>query len=312
MTGNPIDDGTFLEIEALASKMAWESGRILQKHFGRKPEVEYKGKNETDPVTIADKESQAYQKEAISRAYPEHGIVAEEDPDDTESPAPDFIWALDPLDGTTNYLNGLPAYAVSIGVVHRGEPVVGAIYLPWPSQDGGVVLRTRRGGGTWIGEERVLIPPAESTAPGRLSGLPGSFGGYFRVAKGLRGKLGDPRVTGSIAYELVLAARGVFQYIVIGSPRIWDVAAGVLAVTEAGGTVLTRYRGDRGWQPLGRLGPPWEPAAPTIKDLRRPVGPFIAGGPEIAALVAANLRRRRPSPYQMACGLLRRARRRKS
>ena len=66
------------------------------------------------------------------------------------------------------------------------------------------------------------------------------------------------RTTGSIAYELAMTARGVLQYAVIGAPRIWDMAAGALAVMEAQGTVMTRFRGEKQWHPLESLVPTWE------------------------------------------------------
>ena len=284
------DKKLLVEMEARAAEMARDAGKILKGHFGGHLDVEYKGKGKRDPVTSADKESQSYLCETISRLFPGHGIVAEEGPEEGDAALPDLTWVLDPLDGTTNYLNGLPIYAVSIAVLHRGEPIAGALYVPWPGQNGGIVLQAHRGGGARLDGQPLSIPQAEGLETSRLVGLPGSFGARFRLGKGMRGRVGEPRVTGSIAYEMALTACGVMQYAVFGGPRVWDVAAGALVVVEAGGTVLIRRR--RRWEPLGVLGPSWEAGSPSYKDMRGWAASLIAGDAQAATLVAASLRAR--------------------
>ena len=287
-----MNESLVVEIEARAVEMARRAGEILHGHFGKSLEVEYKDKEKQDPVTSADKESQLYLTEVISRWFPDHGIVGEEGPSEDETPAPDFLWILDPLDGTTNFLNGLPIYAVSIGVLHRGTPLAGALFIPWPGQSRGAVLHARRGGGAWMDEKPISIPNSDGPEVNRLSGLPASFGARFRLRKGLRRRVGEVRVTGSIAYELALTACGAFQYVVFGGPRIWDVAAGAMIMMEAGGTVLVRRRRSRRWEPLTSLGPSWEERPPTLKEFRNWMTPMIAGNTQVAPFVAANLQSR--------------------
>ena len=294
-----IDMNLLLDIEAKAAEMARHAGGILQGYFGTDIEVEYKDeKRRQNPVTRADRESQEYLCGEIARSFPDHGIVGEEGPEeeDGDEPVKDFLWVLDPLDGTTNFINGLPVYAVSVGVLYWGTPIAGAIFIPWPSGNGGAVLHARKGGGAWMDGERISIalddPSADGPEPNRLVGLPGAFGASFKIGKGLRRRVGEPRVTGSIAYELAMAARGVFQYVVIGGPRIWDVAAGVLIVAEAGGVVMVRPRRARRWEPLTCLGPSWEEGRPKDKEVRKWVAPLIAGNSTAVSVVAANLERR--------------------
>ncbi len=299
------------EIEAGATEMARRAGEILQAHFGRPLEVEYKDKEKQDPVTSVDKESHTYLCEAISRQFPEHGILSEESsPDEMEAPAADFLWVLDPLDGTTNFLNGLPIYAVSIGVLHRGALLAAALFIPWPGEKGGCVLHARRGNGTWLDGERLSIPQTEGPQANRLTGLPASFGAQFRLRKGLRHRVGEVRMTGSIVYELAMTTRGICQYVVFGGPRIWDVAAGALIVMEAGGTVLVRRRRGRRWESLTSLGPSWKSGPPSLKKLRNWSASLIAGNNQIAPFVAANLRSRFHLRARVA-RLLRRLRRRR-
>ena len=286
------DDTVAQEIEDAAAELARGAGDILAGHFGRQLAVEYKDESERDPVTEADKASQEYLVREISQRFPGHSILGEEDSDESETPSADFLWVLDPLDGTTNFLNGLPVYAASIGVLHQGRPLAGALFIPWPGPDGGFVLHCRRGGGCFNGEEPVAVYQSDEPVNNRLVGLPGYFAQSTKFGPGLRGKSGEVRTTGSIAYELAMTACGVLQYAVIGAPRMWDMAAGVLAVMEAGGTVMTRLSGEKRWHPLESLVPTWQEKPPSMKELRSWVAPLVAGNRKVAPLVAENLRPR--------------------
>jgi len=239
------DDALAEDIEQHAVELARGAGRILAGHFGKKIEVEFKDEHERDPVTAADKETQEYLTAEILKRFPEHGILGEEgtkEEKESEEPAKDILWVLDPLDGTTNFMNGLPVFASSIGVLYRGWPMAAALYLPWPTNDGGFVLHCHKGGGCFADDEPVKVYESDEPVPSRLIGVPG----YFGVGQGFTGKLagkaGEVRTTGSIAYELAMTARGVLQYAMFGAPRLWDMAGGALAVVEAGGTVMTRFR----------------------------------------------------------------------
>ena len=290
------DDAIARDIEASAVEFARGAGALLSEHFGRALSVEYKDKAQQDPVTSADKETQEYLVNRITERFPEHGILGEEDDADAdgEKRAADFLWVLDPLDGTTNFMNGLPVYASSIGVLYRGRPLVGAVFIPWPSAGDGVVVHSRVGGGAFRDSEPVSVYQTDRLRGDRLVGLPGSFGASTRMGKGLKGQpLGQLRVTGSIAYELALTAMGVLQFAIIGAPRMWDMLGGAIAVQEAGGTVMTRLSGRRQWHPMDSLVPTWDEQAPTMAALRKWVAPLVAANPTLAPLIANNLQRRR-------------------
>ena len=287
-----MDDDLAKEIEARAVEMAGHAGKILAGRFGGPLDVEFKDKKGQDPVTSADRESQAYLCETIARHFPDHGIVGEESDEEQEAPVSDTLWVLDPLDGTTNFLNGLPIYGLSIGVLHRGVPIAGAIFVAWPVESGGLILHARRGGGAWKDDEPLSIPKSDGLEPSHLTAVPGALGAMFRVGKGLRQRVGQVRVTGSVTYELALTAVGAFQYVIFGAPKIWDVVAGALIVMEAGGAVLVRKKGRRGWHPMTHLGPDWGKARPSVKQVRRWVSPLIVGNAGVVSTVASNLRRR--------------------
>ena len=293
-------DEQLQEIETAAIALAWGAGRILSGQFGKQLSIEYKDKNQLDPVTSADKATQEYLVKEIARLFPSHGILGEEGSDETDptGPAPDFLWVLDPLDGTTNFLNGLPVYASSIGVLHRGRPVAGALYIPWPSPGGGFVLHCRRGGGSKFtlsegaASEPVAVYASEKPVGNRLIGLPGFFVQTTKFGKPVGRNPGELRTTGSIAYELAMTACGVLQYAIIGAPRMWDMLAGVIAVQEAGGTVMTRLGKEKQWSPMDSLVPTWEEKPPTLKELRQWVAPLVAGNQTVAPLIAHNMKRR--------------------
>ena len=289
------DDALAEEIERHAVEIARGAGRILVEHFGRQIDVEFKDDHERDPVTAADKAAQEYLVAEISKCFPDHGILGEEgtkEEKESEELAKDILWVLDPLDGTTNFMNGLPMFASSIGVLYQGWPVAAALYIPWPTNDGGFVLHCRRGGGCFADDERVSVYESDKPVPNRLIGVPG----YFGVAQGftgeLAGKAGEVRTTGSIAYELAMTARGVLQYAMFGAPRLWDMAGGALAVVEAGGTVMTRFRGEKRWHPMECLVPGWEGKPPTMKELRNWVAPLVAGNQKVAPVIADNVKSR--------------------
>ena len=279
-------------IETRATLMAGEAGDILRHYFGKPLQAEYKGKGKRDPVTAADIASQEYLKEAISRHFPDHGIVSEEEKEEQNSPAPDYVWVLDPLDGTTNFLNGLPIYAVSIGVLYKGVPAAGALCIPWPDVEGGLVFHARKGGGAFVKEEPISVLSLSEPQGDKLTNLPAYFGAAYRFGKGMRRRVGEVRNTGSIAYELALTAYGVSQYVIHTRSRIWDVAAGALLVTEAGGMVMMRRQRTRRWQPLDSFFPLWDSQRPTLQEMRGWSASLISGSPQVAQFVAEQLRGR--------------------
>ena len=291
----PLELAQIVDIERQAVELARGAGEILAGHFGRSIEVEFKDDKERDPVTAADKSTQAYLAAEIARRFPDHGILGEEatkEEQESEEPARDTLWVLDPLDGTTNFLNGLPVFASSIGVIHRGVPVAAALFVPWPADGGGFVMHCRRGGGCYADDAPVKVLETEQPIPNRLIGLPGYFGVAQRFTGEVAKRAGEPRTTGSIAYELAMTARGVMQYSIFGAPRMWDMAGGALAVQEAGGSVMTRFKGERQWHSLESLVPTWDEKTPTMKELRAWTAPLVVGNRHLAPLIANNVRRR--------------------
>ena len=297
----PSSDANVAQIEARAVEFARQAGLILTGYFGTPLPVEYKDKNASDPVTLVDREVQEYLISAISEQYPDHGVIGEEDSEQEDSVAPDWVWVLDPLDGTKNFVNGMPVFSCSIGVLYRGAPVVGALFISWPSQAGGVVMHARKGGGAFMEGDPISVYQSDEPRAGSLVTLPGSFGATYRFRKPMRGKIGDVRITGSIAYELAMTARGVLQYSMTAVPRLWDVAGGTLLVMEAGGVVMMGRRaagrvvlspGQIKWEPFEAFTPAWRSGTTSMNELRHWSAPLVLGSPGVARYVTANLRSR--------------------
>ena len=291
------------QIELDAADWASEAGTILFKYFGRPGieennlGVEYKDANKTDPVTRADTEVQQFLAKEISRRYPDHGVVGEEDKDKVGF-VPETVWILDPLDGTRNFLHGLPAFASSIGVLHKGVIVAGAIFLPWPGESEGIVLHSSLGGGARINGERLATPQIESVDPAGIGTLPGSFSATFKFDGGFVTKSGELRMTGSIAYELALVALGVTQYAVICGAHLWDAAAGISILTESGGNVLKHVKVPLGsriigsvdaWGEIGRLVDLSETGQSKYEDFRKLSPPFLAAPASIISEISTNI-----------------------
>ena len=290
-------------MESLAAELAREAGEILARHFRSLGalNVEFKDKRERDPVTNADTECQRLLVKAIAERFPDHGILGEEDEDreGESAPARDTVWVLDPLDGTRNFLNGLPIYSSSIGVMHRGVPVVGAVYIPWPGGDG-MVVRARRGGGAFAGDDPVGVFPETEPHAARLVTLPAYFGAAYSFRKPMRDRVGELRSLGSLAYDMVMVAMGVTQYSITTGPHLWDVVGGLAIASEAGAHIALGRRERRllglaqatRWERVESLVPSWRSGTTTMRELRRWVTPVAVGNPAILELVTSNLRAR--------------------
>jgi myo-inositol-1(or 4)-monophosphatase len=285
-----MDARELADVERQAVEIAWAGGRMLLARFHQPLEVKWKGKNAgDDPVTDADHQVESYIREELARRFPTHALVGEEGSGEGSKAAP-CTWVVDPLDGTTNFLNGLPAFACSLGLLEHGRPVAGAVFIPWPTTEGGMVVHARAGGGAWADGRRLELT-GETPLPGRLVVL---ARGPFRMREPFRRGPGERRSVGSTAYELAVTALGVYRYVLFGAPKVWDVAAGVLLVSEAGGRVMT-LRARRGpWAPLGAF--TREDAAkadgapmPGQEELRKWASPVLAGTPNAVELAVQGI-----------------------
>ena len=288
------------EFESVAVEAASKAGAYVLDRIASPMEVESKtGRPGRDLVTDVDRNSQIIIADIIGSKFADHQFLGEEDQSEEVDPAADLVWAVDPIDGTANYVNGSMMHAVSVALMHRGVPIVGAVWSPWPtSSDGGIVVHARLNGGTKRNGEtmRVLTPTDELGRPvsGRLSVIPGNARSAFKFDSKMRGHAGDIRVTGSASHEMSNVGTGLYQFAIGGTAAVWDFAAAVIIVREAGGEVMIlAENGD--WQKFGGWSQPYANDESTFKRLRDWRGIMLASHPKTIRFVAENVRYRRPS-----------------
>ena len=228
----------------LAVAWAKEVGEVQRSYFrGGHLDIETKS-TVHDVVTKVDKLSESMLIERIGKYFPEYSVLGEESGEhDAHS---DYLWVVDPLDGTNNYSQGLPVYSVSIGLQYRGETLLGVVYAPYLDE----LYTAIRGKGAFLNGVRIHVSDKTELDRSMLgTGFPYDKGihpvnnidNLSRILPHLRGI----RRMGSAAYDLCGVAAGFLDgYWELGL-KLWDVCAGVLIVQEAGGHVEP-FRDDRG------------------------------------------------------------------
>lgn len=224
------------------------AGKVLRRNFGK---VTYKQKRRADLVTVADLESQRRILSVIKRALPGDDFRAEEDA--VKATGAEYLWLIDPLDGTTNYAHGYPASCVSIGVLRRGTPALAGVYDP--SRD--ELFLAEKGKGTTLNGKRQRVTAVPRVADSLLiTGFAYDRAEradyYLRRFKAFLTRSHDVRRSGSAALDMAWLAAGRADGFWEYGLNPWDVAAGWLLVTEAGGTV-TDFKGRR-WDDPATMG----------------------------------------------------------
>jgi len=227
---------------------ARRAGTILMDKFQRLERVEKKGM--VDLVTEADLASEKAIVTSLRRAFPEHIIVAEEGDypdgslrDDQTSPSP-YRWVIDPLDGTTNYVHGLPIFAVSIGCQLEGETVVGVVINPARGEEYVAV----KGRGATLNGLPIRVSPVDTLQNSLLvTGFPYSHDEVFYKSFDLFRELYDRcqgvRRLGAAALDFCYVAAGRFDAFYEANLRPWDLCAGDLICREAGGRTSDWFGG---------------------------------------------------------------------
>lgn len=222
-----------------AIQTARDAGRILADRMGRALQVSNKG--DIDLVTEADLASEKLIIERIKTHYPRHSILAEEsgatDGIKMVAGQTDWMWIVDPLDGTTNYAHGYPCFCVSIGLERAGSIEIGVIYDP--SRD--EVFAAERGQGATLNDRRIRVSPVDDLNAAMLcTGFPYNVRerpNFARDFANFTMEAQAVRRDGSAALDLAYLACGRFDGFWEDGLNAWDIAAGVLLVEEAGGRI---------------------------------------------------------------------------
>ena len=234
---------SFSPLLATARSAAYAAAGIHRSHLGSFGVDAWQAKGPLDFVTHVDREAEASVVAAVRTAFPEHQILAEEAFDGEATHEAEWLWVVDPLDGTTNYLHAYPMYAVSIAVLQRGTPVVGVVLNSASGEEWYAV----RGGGAYRNGQAVRV-----SAIGELRHSLIGTGFPFKVqhlipayleqfAQMLRATAGVRRA-GAASLDLCHVASGYLDGFWELSLAPWDIAAGALIIREAGG-IITRMDG---------------------------------------------------------------------
>lgn len=226
----------------LAMRAAREAGAILQEYAAREFQITHKGR--INLVTEADLASEKHIKELIQTSYPTHRILAEESgASHADASASDYCWIIDPLDGTTNFAHGLPSYAVSIGLEHKGKMIAGVIYDPTRND----MFAAERGAGAMLNGERIKVSDVDSLEQSLLvTGFPydvrEKMNVYLPPWRLFLERAQGVRRLGAAAIDIAYVACGRFEGFWENGLHAWDCAAGWVIVEEAGGRV-TKFDG---------------------------------------------------------------------
>jgi myo-inositol-1(or 4)-monophosphatase len=219
-----------------AIEAAKEAGKFLKYSVGRVKHIEVKQGEERNLVSEIDKASEEKIIGIIKRKYPSHAILAEES--GAKDSSSDYKWVIDPLDGTTNFLHGLPMFCVTIGLEYKGDIIAGVVYDPNLDE----LFTAEKGAGAFLNGKRMKVTTASKLIDSLLvTGFPyditqnpdnaiGHFVNFVVEGQGIRR-------LGSAALDLSYVAAGRFDGFWEVNLNPWDMAAGMLFVREAGGRV---------------------------------------------------------------------------
>lgn len=224
-----MDATDFSEELKLAEGAVREAGDIIMAFFGRDYRIEEKSKG--NPVTTADLEANRKIREVIQGRFPSDGWLSEEDKDTMDRLNASRVWVVDPIDGTKEFIEGVPQFAVSVGLVVHGQPVLGIVYNP--AQD--KFFRAARGRGALLNGQPIHVSTREQIEGAFLLVSRSEPKRKFQSFE----ELCRLEPVGSIAYRLARVAEGHGDAtLTFRSLQEWDVCAGALIVEEAGGIVM--------------------------------------------------------------------------
>jgi len=215
-------------------RAAEKAGKMLVRDFGEVEKLQVTRKGIGDFVTQADYKCEKMLHEELLKARPDYGFLMEEGGKRVGKNL-DYEWVIDPIDGTTNFMHGIPFWAISIGLVYKGKPIAGVVFNPildelyWAERGQGAYMnaeRLRVSGRTNLEDALVAVPP---NVKSRNWGVkPNEF-------KIISNAVATCRVLGSATMELCYVAAGKLDAYIDRGPKPWDLAAGMLIVQEAGG-----------------------------------------------------------------------------
>lgn len=217
-------------------KAARIAGNVLLRNINKLEALNVVQKGRMDYASEVDADAEKVIVKELKRAYPEYGILGEEG--GVQGNSGRYMWVIDPLDGTSNYLRGFPHYCVSIALVENGEPLDAVIFDPLRNE----LFTASRGSGAVLNDRRIRVTDRKDLAGAMIhTGFPPRererVSTQLKCVDSLLTQAEDIRRTGSAALDLAYVACGRADAYFEAGVKAWDIAAGVLLVREAGGRV---------------------------------------------------------------------------
>ncbi|ASJ98609.1 MULTISPECIES: inositol-1-monophosphatase [Shewanella] len=239
-------------MQTIAVRAARAAGQTIMRAYTELDRIEVSAKGINDYVTNVDKEAEAAITYQIRKSYPDHTIVGEENGENKGSNS-DYIWIVDPLDGTNNFVRGIPHFAVSIAVQHKGKTEVAVVYDPVRDE----LYTAVRGKGAKLNDFRLRVSKINDLSDAIVgTGFPFKAKQhsetYMKLLTSTFSQCADLRRAGSAALDLAYVAAGRMDAFFEIGLKPWDIAAGELIVREAGGTV-TDFTGNHGYMSSGNI-----------------------------------------------------------
>jgi myo-inositol-1(or 4)-monophosphatase len=228
----------------VAVKAARRAGSLINRASNDLDKLNVERKAHNDFVSEVDRAAEAIIISTIRESYPQHSILAEESGESKPSGESEYLWIIDPLDGTTNFLHGFPQYCVSIALSVKGVVSHGVIFDPVRND----LFTASRGGGAFLNERRIRVSKVVNLKDGLIgTGFPykefDKFDKYIAMFKEVTQKSAAVRRPGAAALDLAYVACGRYDGFWEMGLAPWDMAAGGLMVLEAGG-LITNFDGE--------------------------------------------------------------------
>jgi len=220
----------------IAVRAARKAGSIINRASLSGGALNVRSKRANDFVTQVDGAAEEAVMEIVRKSYPDHGFIAEESGE--TKPDAEYVWIIDPLDGTTNFIHGFPQYAVSIAVQHRGALAHAVIYDPTKNE----LFTASKGGGAFLNDRRIRVSKCQRLDEALVgTGFPfkelSRLDLYMKQLQVFMSKSSGVRRAGAAALDLAYVACGRLDAFWELGLSPWDMAAGALLIAEAGGLV---------------------------------------------------------------------------
>ncbi len=222
----------------IAKEAALEAGNLILNYY--KADYEIRDKGYHNPVTTADHASDKRIKEILTQSFPDYGWLSEETVDSKDRLKNQRVWVVDPLDGTKEFIEGVPHFVVSIALVENGLPIIGVLYNPVTRE----LFSAAKGKGARLNEKNIHCSTKNNLSDmiilnSRSETRKGLWNPYINT-------FGELKPIGSVAYKLGLTAAGEADIFASLRPKNeWDICAGNCIINESGGRLIDLYGNER-------------------------------------------------------------------